>query len=772
MEVPQEPPIPEPRPASTGLADDGGHAGLSSGGMSSVLRVARELTPRSRDADPVRMLHARVLDSMREGVSVCDTAGVIVFTNAAEEGMFGYAPGEMIGRTLPELSADAPAEAARRMGEMITRLEDVGVWSGRWRCRRRDGSVFVTQARATVMTLAEEPLIVRVQEDVTGYLHAIERADLLADASHALAAVVDFREALETLVQQCVPFLADVASVEIVGREGHIERLAIAHAGSRSASRARDAPTVAHARDLPLVRRVVRSGEPVLLPASTGGLPAEALDLFPDDAPSALVLVPLLTRASSIGVLALAMSDSGRHFTGDDVELAAELAVRAGAAVERTRLYTALHRALSAARAAERREELRAEAAAELIASLDYEAALGRVVHLIVPELADWCAFHLVDAQGDVSLVAAAHRDPACIEAMQALAAEPPPDAPLACGVRAVLRAGRRQNHPRIGDEHLRAMARDDDQRATLRALLHGGALVVVPIMDAERVLGALSLGARNGAASFDEHDVTLAEALAARAASAMDNARLHEEAHLARLEAERASRAKSELLANVSHDLRTPLNAIGGYAQLLGLGVYGPLDPMQHEALERIQRSQQQLLALIDDLLTFTRLDAAEMEYAIAPVDVGEVAAKAIRLIAPQSQEKRQRLELIPADGVRALAESEKLLQALLHLLANAIKFTPPDGAITLAILADQESVRLEVRDTGGGIPEHELEAIFQPLTQLARGYNRPQEGSGMGLAISRELVRGMGGRLTVRSTVGTGSTFVIHLPRAHHAR
>ncbi|HJU64265.1 MAG TPA: HAMP domain-containing sensor histidine kinase [Gemmatimonadaceae bacterium] len=236
--------------------------------------------------------------------------------------------------------------------------------------------------------------------------------------------------------------------------------------------------------------------------------------------------------------------------------------------------------------------------------------------------------------------------------------------------------------------------------------------------------------------------------------------------AERAREEAERASRAKSDFLAVMSHELRTPLNAIGGYAQLIDLGVHGPVTENQRDALARITRSQAHLLRLINDVLNFARLDAGQVQYDITNVLVDETVDSLEALVAPQVRAKRLTLTHAPCGAhVTARADREKLQQIVINLLTNAIKFTPEDGTIAMECEADDRQVRIRLRDSGVGIPEEFLRSIFDPFVQVDRALHRPNEGVGLGLAISRDLARGMGGDLTVESTVGVGSVFTLTL-------
>lgn len=246
---------------------------------------------------------------------------------------------------------------------------------------------------------------------------------------------------------------------------------------------------------------------------------------------------------------------------------------------------------------------------------------------------------------------------------------------------------------------------------------------------------------------------------------------------HEARAEAEAANRSKSEFLAVMSHELRTPLNAIAGYADLLALGLYGDMSPLQRDVVERIRQNERHLLTLVNDVLGYARLETGRMTYAIADLEVGELLQTVEPLVAPLAEARGLALALgVPPPGCRVRADADKLRQVLVNLLGNAIKFTPRGGRVTLAVTEPAAEppdaagvVRFAVTDTGCGIPEALREPIFRPFVQGDASLAREAGGAGLGLAISRSLVEAMGGRLElVASALGEGSEFAATLPRS----
>ncbi len=247
-----------------------------------------------------------------------------------------------------------------------------------------------------------------------------------------------------------------------------------------------------------------------------------------------------------------------------------------------------------------------------------------------------------------------------------------------------------------------------------------------------------------------------------------------------ARIQAESASRTKSDFLAIMSHELRTPLNAILGYSELIELGISGDINPAMRDQIVRIRLCAKHLLALVNDILDLAKVDAGRLTIAGAPAMVADAVRAAVTLIQPQATGKNLRIVVVP--GAEKLpgyiGDSERVTQVLVNLLSNAVKCTDPGGTITIESTVTAETapearlpvrgayLRIDVTDTGSGIPADKLTAIFEPFVQVESGTTRTREGSGVGLTIGQRLARAMGGDLTVHSTVGQGSTFNLWIP------
>lgn len=233
-----------------------------------------------------------------------------------------------------------------------------------------------------------------------------------------------------------------------------------------------------------------------------------------------------------------------------------------------------------------------------------------------------------------------------------------------------------------------------------------------------------------------------------------------------AREDAEHANRAKSDFLAVMSHELRTPLNAIAGYADLIEIGVHGPTSEEQREALRRIKRSERHLLGVINGILNYARVEAGTVPYDTRAVRLGDIVRTATTLVEPQLQQRELSLTVSGCKpDIVVEADADKVNQILLNLLSNAMKFTLPGGRITVLCNATRRAAWVAVTDTGVGIPSDKLERIFEPFVQIDSQLTRTRDGIGLGLAISRDLARGMGGDLRADSVLGKGSRFRLAL-------
>jgi signal transduction histidine kinase len=258
-------------------------------------------------------------------------------------------------------------------------------------------------------------------------------------------------------------------------------------------------------------------------------------------------------------------------------------------------------------------------------------------------------------------------------------------------------------------------------------------------------------------------------DAESAQHADALEHSRIYGEALLAREQAELATHNKQRFLAQISHEIRTPLNAMMGYVEVIAEGIHGPVTAAQQDDLARIRLNQNHLRDLVDDLLAFVQVGAPRINRFVS-LDIDETVARAVALIENTMTQKSITYEHTNACvAAAAWGDPERVRQILVNLLANAVKFTARGGRITTACDADDTRVYIRVTDTGIGIPAKMLSDIFEPFVQVAEVKSQSVgQGVGLGLAISRDLARGMRGDISVQSTLHEGSCFTLMLPRS----
>jgi PAS domain S-box-containing protein len=395
--------------------------------------------------------------------------------------------------------------------------------------------------------------------------------------------------------------------------------------------------------------------------------------------------------------------------------------------------------------AAERRASFLAEASSILVAtSLEFETTVKALSRLAVSRLSDWCVIHSLNDDGELERSLAAHRDPAAEARLrQALTDELTPEWEQA--VHSVISTGQSQI---IGRADLIGAAEAD---------LAGGAVMITPLMGRGRVLGAITF-VGTGDVEYDDDDLALAEELGRRAAIALDNARLYREA-------QEANRAKADFLAVISHELRTPLNAIMGYSDLLDARISGELTDKQRRQVDRIRASARHLLQLIEEILSFARIETGGEEVTPdlleARILIEEVAAVA----EPLARSKSLDFLVEAQPGVTLETDLAKARQILVNLMSNAIKFTE-HGSVSLRMRTEGENVIFEVVDTGVGIPPAQMDRIFDPFWQAERPNTRRVGGTGLGLSVSRRYIRLLRGELAIESEPGRGTKVSVILP------
>jgi signal transduction histidine kinase len=414
--------------------------------------------------------------------------------------------------------------------------------------------------------------------------------------------------------------------------------------------------------------------------------------------------------------------------------------------------------ARSAAEGAAQRLRFLLESSTLLAGSLEQATILERLARLCVAETSDWALVFCTDDTGRLRRLEVASGDPSKADLARELtdaAFEPTDSHPVV----SVTKTRRPLLMPKFDPRLVESLAHDA-QHAELIRRLRIRSLMIIPMTARDRELGAIALVSSTPGRTFDEHDLALAEDIAARAALAIDNARLYEEV-------KKANETKADFLAVLSHDLRTPLTAILGYADLLDIGIPEPLPSAARERVQRIRTAARHLLYLLNELLAFARLDAGHEELHLRDVDVGDIARDVGTVIEPLANARQLRFITEATDQPLTLrTDPDKLRQILLNILGNAVKYTER-GSVRMQIRRkDERSAEIRVEDTGVGIAPAHLSRIFEPFWQADPTQRSQGGGTGLGLSVVRRLARLLRGEVTVDSELGRGTIFTLTLP------
>jgi GAF domain-containing protein len=469
-----------------------------------------------------------------------------------------------------------------------------------------------------------------------------------------------------------------------------------------------------------------------------------------------ILSVPMLREGKSIGTITVARAAPGL-FSENQVDLLKTFADQAVIAIENVRLFKELQtRTQELTQSVEQLTAL-GEVSRAVSSTLDVETVLQTVVSR-ARQLAgaDGCLIYEYDEPSQqFHLRAADNLDADYVETLRGL--------PLQKGEGVSGRAAEMREPVQVADITGRAAYESRVREVTIRAGFR--AALSVPLMREDEIIGSLIL-IRKTPGEFSAEVIEALKTFATQSALAIQNARLFHEIEEKGRQLEVASRHKSQFLANMSHELRTPLNAILGYTELLQDGIYGQIPDKAQETMQRVDRSGRHLLALINDVLDLSKIEAGQLTLSLGDYSLKEVVQTVVTALEPLAAEKKLALRVtVPPDLPVGRGDERRLSQVLLNLVGNAVKFTDA-GEVRVEAKASDGTFLVSVSDTGPGIAVEDQARIFEEFQQVDTSSTRKKGGTGLGLAIAKRILALHGGRISVESALGKGSTFSFTLP------
>lgn len=743
-----------------------------------------------------------VLEGSNDGIWDWDLRENQIYCNDRLFEMTGLSHDEFPGTYEAFINLLHPEDQPRIQAAIAAHLEDNREYNVELRLLHTPSGEyrFCTSRAKAQRSLSGQPFrMAGIISDITERKRVEDTLRFLAEASERVSTSLDYQRSLENLASFVVPQLADWCAIQVIDPMHALECVAVAHVDPDREDAVWELqrrypmiPETPQCREFIVDEAEYRSHRCLLedesCTSSADEFDEEHLELLRSLNCRGYLCVPMRVGARTFGSILLMMSDSLRRYTKADLTLAENLARRAALAVENARLYNEAQLAGENLRRAiqilcEQQQQLR---------------TLQRLTNLLNQRLTDLPALLQVIVDAACEAIADAEFGLILLYNPQSDQLELTATAEL-------------------GNQRLHLRDPGNDQNDLLNSvfitgdplLLQGlqpektllgvtpAAVCAVPIESAQKGrLGVLAIGNWQDDEAFDGEDRRLLIAFGEQAAIAINNAQMindleereirlentnqlltkqnreldrqRQQIELQNQKLQEAARLKSQFLATMSHELRTPMNAIIGFSQLLLRQRQHALAPQQEDMMQRILSNAKHLLAMINDILDLSKLEAGRIDLKLASFDLRELLNSTVSELHSLAAEKHLDLEIeLLLSDPWIVNDRDRLRQVLVNLLSNAIKFTENGGVKMIAQDREGDRISIEVRDTGIGISPQDIPYIFEEFRQVDQTTTRKYSGTGLGLAITDWLVQMMQGKIDVQSQLGCGSSFRVEFPR-----
>ncbi|MDR9402113.1 MAG: ATP-binding protein [Halothece sp. Uz-M2-17] len=767
-------------------------------------REAKAANARLRESEERYRL---VLEGSNEGIWDWNVESQVVYCNDRLLQMIGLAMGEREiekDRFYNQIHPEDRAHVKKTIEDCV--IGKTNQLEVEFRVRHTSGEYryCIARGKAQQTHRGEARRLSGVLIDITERKRNEVRSQFLAEASQLLSSSLDYRTTLENLARLAVPRLADWCAIDVVDGEGvygnppSLKRIAVAHVDPNKAKLVWQLQPYlnhqekAHYHCGAIVLRSHHSDACFYVNGAKNhdmAVDQNHLRILEELDCRSYICVPLAVGEEILGTLLFATSESGRHYTQADLSLAEDLAQRAALAIENARLYQEAQEATNNLRTTfqilqEQEQQLRTlqqltNLLNQRLSNLpELLKVMAQATYKTIAQ-AEVCLIALYNSHQEVMLTVAAGEQTEKVDLKQVFSLET-----------GVLQSVFTHGNPQI--------YQNDHNCPQLPHLMYG---VAIESAKSGR-LGVLAVGRwqKNTSdalqATFNKEDQKLLKAVGEQAAIAIDNARLiksleegeerleqqnkilaqqnqeleKQQRHikLQNIKLLEAARLKSQFIATMSHELRTPMNAIIGFSQLLLRQVKDTLKPQHTQMLERILSNGKTLLALINDILDLSKMEAGRLELRLERCNLKTVISDTVEELRSLADEKQITLTFqCELNHPWVINDSNRIRQVIINLLSNAIKFTEEGSVTVIARELPENWIKIMVQDTGIGMTEEEKDQIFEAFRQVDQTLTRKYPGTGLGLAITDSLVELMGGKIMVYSVMNQGSSFEIQLPR-----